>query len=529
MASNIFNTVLLNKPKRNMFDMSYDRKMSLDMGKLVPCHVQEVIPGDKINIQTQQLIRMAPLVAPVMHKINVYTHFFFVPNRLLWSEWEDFITGGENGMANPQFPTISLDTNAPSTIADYLGIPTFDTLDEPLTCSALPHAAYGLIYNEYYRDQNLQSPLDLALSQGDNTTLIEDAGLLGGCLNRAWEHDYFTSALPWPQKGPEVTLPLGDTAPLQFVEGLDATATKLRDVVSGGTIGSTNLSSLDTDGTGRMIYATDEAGFDVTGHTEVDLSTATASSINDLRRAFKLQEWLERNARGGTRYIEQILSHFGVQSSDARLQRPEYLGGGKSNVSISEVLQTSESVNTPQGNLAGHGINVGTSHSFSRSFEEHGYIIGIMSVMPEPAYSQGLPKHFHKFDKFDFFWPAFANIGEQEIKYRELYVDIPEGTRDSVFGYTPRYAEYRFNNSSVHGDFRNSLEYWHLGRKFNTMPVLNSAFIKCDPSDRIFAVQNLPDDGSGDTPVRDVDQLYCHVFHKITAVRPLPKFGVPQF
>jgi hypothetical protein len=265
--------------------------------------------------------------------------------------------------------------------------------------------------------------------------------------------------------------------------------------------------------------------FDNAENLHVDLTQATSSTINELRKAFKLQEWLEANARGGSRYIEHIYNIFGVKSSDARLQRPEYLGGGKSSISISEVLQTSGSANddagytpTPLGEMGGHGINVGHSNDFRASFEEHGLIIGIMSVRPQSSYSQGIPKHFIKFDKFDYFYPQFANIGEQEVQNKEIYVadGMAPALQDATFGYVPRYTEYRFAPSTIHGDFRSTLEYWHMGRKFANLPTLNEEFIQIEDINRIFAYENT-----------DQNHLYCHIYFKVNALRPLPLFNVP--
>lgn len=539
MKQNLFNTVRMSAPKRNSFDMSYDRKFSLDAGKLVPIHVQEILPGDKINMQSMQMIRMAPMIAPVMHQVDVFTHFFFVPNRLMWAGWEQFITGGKAGDPIPVFPTVGLSEINPTTIPDYLGLPSIPDSDFLTHVSALPFSAYGMIYNEYYRDENLQAELDIECHDGDNTNLMSTAGMFGQPLKRSWEHDYFTSALPFAQKGPAVTLPLQGTADIVY-QNAEEMVTKI--VKPSSVDGSTPV-SLHGPLTSQFLPSGPQAGdayFDITDDNDpsnhgignvdnsqqlqVDLSSATATTINDLRRAMKLQEYLEKLARGGSRYIEYIKSFFGVQSSDARLQRPEYLGGGKSPVTISEVLQTSESVTTPQGNLSGHGINVGQSHSFSRSFEEHGYIIGIMSVMPKSCYQQGIPKHWNKFDNLDYFNEKFAHLGEQEIKNKELYV-AQASTDENVFGYIPRYSEYRYLPSSVHGDFRDNLDYWHWGRVFTAIPALNSSFIECEPTKRIFAVQDIPD---SDDSVRDFNTMYCHIFHNIQAIRPIPKYGEPM-
>lgn len=513
---NPFKEIFVKKPQKNNFDLSHDRKFSLNMGDLVPILCQEVIPGDTFNLQSEHLMRLAPLVSPVMHKIDAYTHYFFVPNRILWNGWEDFITGGEDGYANPLFPTLT--TGVPNgTLPDYLGLPL--SANGAYTYSALPTAAYHLIYDEYYRDQNLQPKIFKPLIDGSNNANY--AATYDKLQKRAWEHDYFTSALPFAQKGPEVILPLGNSAPLVYKQGgytqiretngnLTAVSQSLNVSGAGGQIGGTNGNNLISD---------------VTTSHSVDLSNATSSTINELRKAFKLQEWLEANARGGSRYIEHIYNIFGVKSSDARLQRPEYLGGGKSSISISEVLQTSGTAQpdgytpTPLGEMGGHGINVGTSNDFRASFEEHGFIIGIMSVRPQSSYSQGIPKIFSKFDKFDYFYPQFANIGEQEVKYKELYLgaDQTEAQGEETFGYVPRYTEYRFNQSTIHGDFRDTLEYWHLGRKFATRPHLNEDFIRIEQDNRIFAYED-------DT----ADHLYCHLYFKINAKRPLPLFNVPS-
>lgn len=525
----IFTKVKNKKVGSNTFDLSHDKKMSLKMGELVPIHVQEIIPGDKISMSTSQMLRMAPMITPVMHKVNVYTHFFFVPNRILWANWEKFITGGEDGLDTTVFPTINIlmsnggdpEVTTNGMILDYMGLPPrINSVPDIFTnVSALPFLAYAKIYNEYYRDQNLQEPLlDTASDGVTNSTdpeFLDYMEICGPPQKRAWQHDYFTSALPWTQKGPEATIPLGSFAPLEFITD-PAVGTVVKDRLTGANINLANHPfKTNAGGSPTNNGVTSDYAYDVSLNHQVDLSEATAATINDLRRAFKLQEWLEKNARGGSRYTESILSHFGVRSSDARLQRPEFLGGGTSPMVISEVLQTSsnDSEPTPQGNMAGHGISVGGSNSFSYTSEEHGYIIGIMSIMPKSAYQQGIPKHFLKFDKFDYYWPSFAHLGEQPIQNKEIYFS-DDDENDETFGYTPRYAEYKFINSSVHGEFRTSLNFWHMGRIFENRPQLNADFIACDPTTRIFAVETS-------------EQIYAHIHHRIKARRKMPYFGTP--
>ncbi|MDC3307590.1 hypothetical protein OAV47_02035, partial [bacterium] len=485
--------------------------------------VMEVVPGDKFNIKATNLTRFAPLITPIMHQASVYCHFFFVPNRILWPNWENFISGGEDGLADPTFPTVDL--TIPSqygihTLADYLGLPTGSQISN---VSALPFAAYQKIYQDYYRDENLITKTDVSVSDGTQSAL--DTIELAEMKKRAWQHDYFTSALPWTQRGPEATIPLGTTAPIKY-ENNPGLPTELRYNSTGGKIISLSSPDITADaygGAGLNIPSNTLVDFDNSGNLFTDLSTATASSINDLRRAFRLQEWLERNARGGARYIEIITAHFGVRSSDARLQRPEFLGGSSTPITISEVLQTSNTAGatgdkaTPQGNMAGHGVSVGSSNYVSYRAEEHGYIIGIMSVMPKTAYQQGVPKHWKKLDKFDYYWPSFANIGEQPIYNEELYHQNTAEDAE-VFGYTPRYAEYKYIPSTVHGEFRDTLKFWHMGRIFQTKPVLNQDFIECDSTevDRVFAVE---DDAT--------EHLYVYLHNEVKATRLMPYFGTP--
>lgn len=513
----IFSKVAMPKPAQNTFDLSHDRKFSMKIGEITPILCQETVPGDKFNVESTNLLRFAPMLAPIMHQTSVYIHYFFVPNRIIWDNWEDFITGGEDGTANPAFPVFNnLGSVSEGSLFDYLGLPTGTSIGD---VNALPTMAYNKIYNEYYRDQNLATKITDKAVDGNNSAV----GLFN-LQKRAWQHDYFTSALPWTQKGPEATLPLGTTAPLLYQDvnppGSDYTIARARVSDGAGPMGNLNYDDYLTDGAGRLKDSNAQFyNLDVTETHVTDLSDAAAASINELRRAFRLQEWLERNARGGSRYIEVIMAHFGVKSSDSRLQRPEFLGGSATPVTISEVLQTSDNASetTPQANMAGHGVAVGQSNRVSYFCEEHGFILGLMTVMPKTAYQQGLPKIFSKFDKFDYFWPSFQSIGEQPIYNQEIYYDAGDSQNEEVFGYTPRYAEYKYIPSSVHGEMRTSLNFWHMGRIFASRPALNADFVECDNSEveRIFAVN------------QDAENLYVYLHNHIKATRPMVYFGTP--
>jgi len=512
---NLFQSVQTSRPKSNAFDLSHEVKLSCNMGELIPIFLEEIVPGDKFRVSSEIFLRTVPLLAPIMHRVNVYCHYYFVPNRLVWENWENFITGGESGLDASVMPKLGI-TEALKTqfnegsLAEYLGIPVPSVVVTGThSISALPFRAYQLIYNDYYRDQNLEAKIDIKKT---DTVLAAEQVALTTLRLRAYEKDYFTSCLPWAQRGAPVTLPVSTTPQYKQYSTVTTGAAQQFDANSNITTkgGTTNMQALRS--------AVKE---DLRIENLEPVQTGTSVTINELRVAVRLQEWLEKNARAGARYIESILAHFGVRSSDARLQRPEYLGGGKQALQISEVLNTGgdSSENIPQGSMAGHGISVGKSNQFTKSFEEHGYVIGIMSVVPRTAYQQGIPKTFNRFNKVDYFFPEFAHLGEQAVLNKELYNDYNTVTNynSSTFGYQSRYAEYKYQQSRVAGEFATTLNYWHLGRKFASQPALNNTFIKANPSDmqRIF-------------PVADpTDKLLVQVFHDSKAIRPMPVFGTP--
>ena len=516
MMKNLFNSVAMMKPKKNKFDLTHDVKMSGVMGNLMPCMIAEAIPGDKFSLSCDTMVRFAPLIAPVMHRMDVSVHYFFVPNRILWENWEKFITN-EVTAGLPYVQMTDGLSAGQKKLADYLGVPPCPTGGTTENVNALPFAAYQKIYNDYYRDENLISDLaeDIKLVDGFNA-----AGELLTLRKRAWEHDYFTASLPFAQKGQSVDIPLGD---VKLKDGWLGTATDAPTFVDQNNDPATTgiLETWDTYGsyTDGVIRGRSGSTYQTPlAYDPKDTLTVGATTINELRRAEKLQQWLEKNARGGTRYIENILAHFGVRSSDKRLQRPEYITGTKSPVVISEVLNSYGDANIPTGSMAGHGVSIGQGYNGSYYVEEHGYILGIMSVMPKTCYQQGIPKNYLKQDPLDFYWPTFANIGEQEVKLNELYAY----TNDSAdtFGYVPRYAEYKYIPSRVAGDFRTSLSYWHLGRIFGSAPTLSQEFIEvaAEDVDRVFAVSAV----SGD------DNLYIQVVNKVSAIRPMPVYGTPM-
>lgn len=484
----IFNNTGSLSPGKSVFDLSYEKKFTCDMGQLIPVMCDEVVPGDFIQLGNQAVVRFQPLVAPVLHEIYMYTHYYFVPYRILWPSWEDFISGGVDGDNADTLPTWTPVDNTEGSLWDYMGMPVGVTPTGRLPI-AFPMNAYNLVWNEYYRDETLQT--EVALDQDD-------------ILLRNWQKDYFTSALPWQQRGTAPALPLSGTTNADFTNAVAGTSSNY--AVALKTTGPSLMT--DSAGAGNSVLL---AALNL---NEIDFADATTFDVADLRLAFQIQKWMERNARAGVRYTEFLKAHFGVSPRDDRLQRPEYIGGSKSPVIISEVLQTSESNTTAQGTLAGHGITASSSYCGKYRATEYGLIIGLMSVMPVPAYQQGINRQWLRQTKYDFYFPEFANLSEQAIEQVELYATAVEAENKTIFGYQGRYDEMRVKHAIVCGEMRSTYDYWHLGRQFAAAPLLNDSFIQCVPRKDIFAAPSEPG-------------LIVSFGNKIKAYRPLPLSAEP--
>ena len=547
--------------RRSTFDRSHSLKTSFNVGDIVPFFLDEVLPGDTFNVDTSKVVRLQTLLTPVMDNIYLDTYFFFVPNRLTWSHWKQF--NGENTesawipQTEYEIPQITAPASggwSVGTIADYLGVPT----GVPnLSVSALPFRAYALVMNEWFRDENLSDPLvvpvDDATVAGVNTgTFVTDVCKGGLPYKAAKYHDYFTSCLPSPQKGPDVTIPVAEAGNYAVVgngKGLawtDGSHVGSAVPAAGNYTGFTSYVGLGTSvgsafsdsqwfGTSKVggVPTQAQLGNDLSNSGLVAISTgnAQAATINQLRMAFQIQKLYEKDARGGSRYIEILKSHFGVTSPDARLQRPEYLGGNRVPININQVVQNSATAEgeTAQGTVTGMSVTTDTHSDFTKSFTEHGFVIGVMVARYDHTYQQGLERFWSRKDRFDYYWPVFANIGEQAVKNKEIFAQGP-GKKDSagnviddqVFGYQEAWADYRYKPSRVTGEMRSqysqSLDVWHLADDYEALPSLSDSWIREDKSnvDRVLAVTSSVS-----------NQLFADIYIKNRTTRPMPMYSIP--
>lgn len=528
---------------RSRFDRSASLKTSFNAGDVVPFFLEEVLPGDTFSVDTSKVIRMQTLLTPMMDNVYLDTYYFFVPNRLVWDHWKEFCGENTESAWIPQTEYTMPQITSPAgqgwsvgTLADYFGIPTGVA---GLSVSALPFRAYALIMNEWFRDQNLQDPLvvptdDSTVAGVNSGTFVTDVAKGGKPFIAAKYHDYFTSALPAPQKGPDVTIPVAQAGsyPVVALKDVDNNSLNTSPLIFGlfnrnsGTTVTRPYSSLGDPSSSEntsLVWSQPLNGAVPSNLMAVADGNAAAATINQLRLAFQIQKFYERQARGGSRYTEVVRSFFGVTSPDARLQRPEYLGGNRVPININQIVQQSgtESSGTPQGTVVGQSLTTDKHSDFTKSFTEHGLIIGVMVARYDHTYQQGLNRLWSRKDKFDFYWPVFANIGEQAIKNKEIFAQGTDKDNE-VFGYQEAWAEYRYKPNMVTGEMRSSyaqsLDVWHLADDYSTLPSLSDSWIREDKAniDRVLAVTSAVS-----------NQFFADIYVKNYCTRPMPMYSVP--
>lgn len=497
--------------ERSTFDRSHGLKTTFDAGYLVPILVDEVLPGDSFNCRMSAFARLATPLKPIMDNLFLDTFFFAVPMRLLWNNWEKF-NGAQTDPGDSTVFTVPVfsgtTTVTEGSLGDYLGLP-IDIAG--IGYNSIFHRAYNLIWNEWFRDENLQDSVVVDKDDGPDT--LSDYVL----LKRGKRHDYFTSCLPWPQKNAtEVSLPLGTYAPVEYYPNQGKPTYVRRASDDAYLTGSYNVV---VDNSAQIEANSVDAFFDPNGTLRTDLSSATAATINELREAVQLQTMYERDARGGTRYTEIIRSHFGVVSPDSRMQRPEYLGGGSSPINVHPLPQVSQTDSTPQGNLAAFATASAMGHGFNKSFTEHCVIIGLANVRADLTYQQGLDRMFSRQTRFDFYWPGLAHLGEQEVLNQEIEWTAVPATNATVFGYQERYAEYRYKPSRICGAFRSAaatpLDSWHLSQELSGVALDDSFIQESPPVDRVIATPSEP-------------HMLLDAYFQMKCARPMPVYGVPK-